>query len=306
MRRTSGQLKSVMTGFVLIFSAMLVSAQFAIPARPVSPGRQPVPVPTTTKPADSSLPGLNSNPAPTGIPQQSLTVHAHRNLNLDTALAKLLEGMKDFMALGDMEILSNDPKNPERHSFVISVNMLDGRIRTELDLRRIRADFDTTNPFSTFRQIGIHRIVSITLPRQLMTHVMYPSVGAYLSKPLPAADLPGTIRVEKRMVGREQIGGQTLDKYQVFLGYPTGDRQLVELWESTSQRGQPAFVKFDQGNTFISIRFSAFKPGKPPAELFTVPGEYVKYADQGVLLQTVSAKFAKSKIIRPTVVPQSR
>lgn len=243
---------------------------------------------------------------PVTLPQQSIQQRrTPKIVNVDTALAKLMKDAGDFFATGTMEFWSTNSGKMEVKRFPFSLSVLEGRIRTELDLRYIPEVFDKTATWSTMKQIGINRIVTVTLPRLSTVKVMFPTADSYVTKGLHPSDVPSYMRVIKQLVGPEQLSEKTYNKYSGYLDYNTGDQIPVEIWQGQSTGALPEYLKINhkQGNA-VTIHLDRVQKGKVPIKMFDTPENYSQYADMGVMLQTVSARFEQEKTLQ--MPPSSR
>ncbi len=240
----------------------------------------------------------NRNPGP--ALNNTQTNAGPKDVNVDTVLAKFLETQGDFSAFGDMEIRrTNNTGKADYQHFPFTFSVLEGRIRTELDLRNVPKKFDGSGGLSALRQIGIGRIVSVTLPQLRSVHVIFPSAESYVSKSLEIEDSPGSMRIEKSLAGREQLNGRPFDKYACNLDFISGDKVPVEMWQVPGATNRPVFLRIHQTGSSVTVRFRIIRPGKIPEELFDTPKEFSKYADMGYLMQAASARHEASQSGRP-------
>ncbi len=281
---------------LLLFLAVGSSAmaQIRLPGQPAPRGPRLAPIPMHNFPS----PFVNPN-QPQELPAPKVTVTPiPKVVNVDTAVAKLMQEAGDFYAAGTLEFWSTNSGKLDVKRFPFSISVLDGRIRTELNLQYIPDEFDKTGTWSTMRQVGIKRIVSVTLPQLRSVAVMFPEAEAYLTQQLQSTDAPAFMRTEKFLVGPQKLSDQTFEKFDGFLEYNTGDRIPVELWQLPGQGSVPTYMKINHkaGNA-VTIHLAKVQPGKVPVTIFATPENFSKYAGMGELLQAVSARYEQEKSI---------
>lgn len=282
-------------------------AQISIPGSPYAPGvqlQQQFPgQPGTRSPAAN--PG-SAQAAP--IPESSTPgQRTEKVVNVDTALAALMKSFGNFTANGSMELWSTNQGKLDVKRFPFTLVVKDGRIRTDLDLRYIASDSQgDDNLFATLRQVGIHHISTITLPKLTTIQVLFPHSKTYITQGLAFEDIPGIIRFTKTRFGPVQLNKKTYDKFNVTLNYNTGDRVPMEVWELPDKPGQPASVKFHRDRSAVAVHFTAIRRGDVAEEFFKVPDGFQKYSDLGVMLQTVSARFERERASRLPGGPRPR
>ena len=234
------------------------------------------------------------------------------NINVDTALAKIMAPVGNFHAQGWLEFWTTNGGQFEIKQFAFTMQMLEGRIRTELDLSQIPKQFEKDGTWSTMRQIGIEKITSVTLPKLTTMKIIFPKQQAYVTHGLAQKDAPEHIRlVNHILVGPERLNDRVYNKYSAKLEYLTGTSVPVEIWQAPgSTNNHPAFIKIKQASSAVSVRFAHLQRGNVPVDNFDTPEEYSQYTDMGIFLQGASARYeldnspgmrarSRPKVIRP-------
>ena len=136
-------------------------------AAQVSPKRIEVPS-RTGVPARSPSPA-NPNPfllAPaqpaSHLPSQTVSVQP-RLFNLDTSLARLFADMKSVTATGEFELSVTNAGKVEVTTLPLTLHLIEGRVRTELDLSALPMRIESTGPFASLRNSGINRVTTLTM-----------------------------------------------------------------------------------------------------------------------------------------------
>ncbi|MBG87604.1 MAG: hypothetical protein CMO80_11985 [Verrucomicrobiales bacterium] len=261
-----------------------------IPARPQAP---------------LNLPRTYQEP-PVELPKQEVKVHkSQRPINLDCALAKLLQSLENFSAVGTVEIHREVDGRPDVRSLPLTISILGGQIRSEIDLRRVEEGLKLDDQFATMRQIGVNQLVTITLPKVSTYSVLVPAARSYISHNLPLADVPGLIRVASRVAGQETIHGKVYSKFDLEMLYNTDDRVKVEWWAKPENKDQPEFLKFIREGSSIVVRFKTYQMAPPPAASYEVPNDYRKYADMDLLMQAITVAQTPLGKVKPINTEQT-
>lgn len=223
-------------------------------------------------------------------PRQAFRAH---DINVDTALAKIMAPVGDFFAQGWLEFWTTNSGAFDFKQFPFTMQVLEGRIRTDLDLSQIPKKLNPDGTWSTMRQIGIDRITSVTLPKLTTVKIVFPSQEAYVTKGLAQNDVPEHIKMVNRvLLGPERLKDGVYDKYSANLEYLTGTSIPVEIWQDPgATNNHPAFIKIKQPASAVSVRFARVQRGKVPVENFDTPEDYSQYSDMGIFLQGASARF---------------
>lgn len=265
------------------------------PARATVPRNQPsVPIPSTPAPQQGQ-----------GVPQQQLSAPSirvqPRPFNLDTALSRILADHQAVTAKGEFELSTTNAGKVEVTTLPLTLHLMEGRVRTELDITSVPMRANFNGPFTPFRQAGITRLVNLTVFNTTLrlTYQLFPEVKAHITQPLPAEELPFLIKLESRSLGADTLNGIACEKFLATLTYPTGDKRDARLWKSgTGASAQPVQVQFDVGDSLITVRLrslqnfgslNAKETALRMAALFALPLDSKEYPDAGYMLQAISA-----------------
>lgn len=288
-------------------------AQTSVPSSPYAPGVNLQPkFPNQPRPQLPASPPQNPFPQATGrpaqVPPQSIeVVEQEKVVNVDTALAALMKDLGNFSASGSMELWSTNRGKLDVNRFPFILVVKDGRIRTEIDLRHIpTGEENRDNLFATLREVGIHRIQTITLPQLTTVQVLFPHAKVFVTRGLSFEDIPGVIRFTRRRYGPAQIDSKVYEKFDVDLNYNTGERVRMEVWELPERPGEPARVKFHRDKSAVTVSFTAVRRGDVAEDFFKVPVDFEKFTDMDLMFQTVSARFTRAQAARTPGAPPTR
>lgn len=255
-------------------------------------------VPARTQPQPAANPFLQA-PAQTAppLPPQSIRVQP-RPFNLDTALARLLADLKAVTAVGEFELSVTNAGKVTVTRLPLLLHMMEGRVRTELDLSSVPVSIDSNGPFTALRASGINRVVTLTMSAVnfRLTHQIFPDAKAFITQQLPDEDIAALIRLEKVSLGKDPVSG--MEKFLGTLTYINGEKRHARLWQTAAATPQLAQVQFDIGDSLITVRFNSLQSladtRTPEAlaratALFQIPTNYIKHSDVGQMLQIFSA-----------------
>ncbi|MFM8469361.1 MAG: hypothetical protein ACKODH_05240 [Limisphaerales bacterium] len=204
-----------------------------------------------------------------------------RAFNLDTAVGRILADLKYVGLVGEFELAVTNGAKVEVTSFPLVVHLLEGQVRTEIDISPAPALITATGPFSSLRQFGVTRLVSLTY---FNAHSqIFPEGKCYVSRELEPEEILAMIRLERRVVGQEVLNGIACEKTLLTMIYHSGEKREARLW---AVGGNPRQIQFDVGDSRLTIRVSDAQSAaelrqedilKQKAELFDMPKDYLKF-----------------------------
>ncbi|MBI5799387.1 MAG: hypothetical protein HZA92_01495 [Verrucomicrobia bacterium] len=279
----------------LCASALVTSSQ-TNPKRVETPVRTGVPPRNQPPPIANPILLAPAQAAPQ-LPPQSIRVQP-RSFNMDTTLARLFAGMKSITATGEFELSVTNAAKVEVTTLPLTMHLIEGRVRTELDLTPVPVRIDSVGPFAALRAVGINRVVTLTMSaiNLRLTQQLFPDAKAYITLPLPDEDIPAMIRMEKVSLGKDPVNG--MEKFMATLTYTNGEKRAARLWQTTAAAPHPAQVQFDVGVSLITIRIRKVESIAEPAlatALFQIPTNYFKWTDVGQMLQFHSASQLRNR-----------
>lgn len=282
MKLHSSALLGGLLAAAVVASAQVNQKRIEFPSRSGVPARSPSPANNVLLAPGQPSPQLPVQPV-NGQP---------RGFNLDTSLARLFADMKAVTATGEFELSVTNAGKVQITKLPLTIHLIEGRIRTELDLSSLPVRINDAGPFDPLRAAGINRVTTLTMSavNMRLTHQLFPDAKSYVTQPLPDEDIPAMIRFEKVSLGKDPANG--MEKYQGTLTYTTGEKRPLRLWQASAAVPQPAQVQFDVGDTLITVRFrtvESITDSTVAKTLFQIPTNYFKFTDMGQLLQFHSA-----------------
>jgi hypothetical protein len=208
------------------------------------------------------------------------------------ALSQLLSDSRPFVAGAQLQLPSGDGDSPLTLPF--GVAMLDGKMRWELDLSRIKNSQLDGAAMDLVKQMKLDRAAAIIEPEKNLL-VVFPGLQAYLEVAMPKPEGVQTKaqdkieRLEKRLIGREVVDGYECLKYQLTVNNGK-EKETAFVWQATKLKDFPIKlnVHFEKG--VYGLHFSNICMGNPDARYFAIPAGYTRYTSGEALMQSVMAK----------------
>lgn len=156
---------------------------------------------------------------------------------------------------------------------------------TALDRGKMRFDLDLTSAANKtmntgLPQLGIRRLMFIGYPEQPL-RVVFPDMKTFVEVPLGSAsgitdqaDVAAS-RLEKKLIGEENVGGVATRKYQLHADGAT-DKSYV--WEAPSLKNLPVRLHTESGGRAYTFSFSNIRPGQISPRVFGIPATFKKSA----------------------------
>lgn len=205
---------------------------------------------------------------------------------IDAPMSKLFGDNSGFSA--EMEIRTQLPSGGE----VVmpgKIVYLDGKSRFEMDMAETKGLKLPPHALSQMKQMGMRRIISITLNQRNVTDVLYPDIKAYietLATPGISTD-PADYNAQVTELGPERTGGHKCVKDRVVVKGPSGFPHEYLVWDAIDLNQFPLKIETaaPHGMTATLI-FKDVKLERPEAGEFEVPPGYIKYDDEMALIRS--------------------
>lgn len=190
----------------------------------------------------------------------------------DLQLARILGADRSFTATADLSVL--DRKGKEIHAGEVGYAVLEGKLRTEIDLTKMKAEGKRAEGAAQMANFGMDRIISIVRPDKNLSWIVYPGLRGYCTMPL-AADSAGPTnqppRITRTELGQETIDGHPCVKWKVTIAEASGKQHEVLVWEATDLDQFPVQTRVEAGDSTMVTKFRDIRMAKPNPNLFEVP-----------------------------------
>jgi hypothetical protein len=221
---------------------------------------------------------------------------------LDAALTKLFGNNNAFTATATARLL--DEKETETMSMPMSYALLDGKIRSEIDMTQVKSKQMPAEANAMLKQMGVDKMVSIVRPDKQTQLIVYPTARAYAEMPIGKgtnASGPQDYKMESTKLGTETVDGHPCVKNKVIISSQGSEKHEAIVWNATDLKDFPVKMQMAQaGGGNLVMTYSRIKLEKPDAKLFEPPTDFEKHDSVEKLLQTVMMKM----LANPGALPQ--
>src|SRR5688572_19702450 len=213
---------------------------------------------------------------------------------LDAAMAKLFGNNNAFTATATARLL--DEKQNETMSMPMTYALLDGKIRSEIDMTQVKSREMSAEAGAALKQMGVDKMVSIVRPDKQTQFVVYPTLRAYAEAPISkgqaSAPADQDYKIESTKLGAETIDGHPCVKNKVTISAKGTEKQEAIVWNATDLKDFPIKIQTQQsaGGSLI-MTYSNIKFEKPDAKLFEPPAGFERYDSVQTLLQSAMMKM---------------
>jgi hypothetical protein len=216
--------------------------------------------------------------------------------NFSAGMRKLFGENKAFSAQMAMQVLDKSAK--ETLSATMNFSMLDGKVRTEVDMGAMKSSQMPAGMSDQLKQMGMDKVVSIMRPDKKIMYIVYPTLKSYVEMPLPAAEqesLTKEVKIEKTEQGKETIDGHPCTKSKVIMTDDTGRKQEGLVWTAKDLKEFPIKMQFtEQENTFV-MTYTSIKFDKPAESQFEGPSDFTKHDSMQTMMQGVTQKMMQQQ-----------
>ena len=203
---------------------------------------------------------------------------------LNRAMVKLFGNHTNFTATTEMRVL--DSARTETVSAVLTLAMLDGKMRAETDMSKMKNVMLTPELITQMKDMGADRTVFISRPDKKVTYLAYPGLNIYLEQAMSADDAEGSgkeAKVVKTVLGKETVGGHPCEKSKVVVTDDKGKTQDAIVWNATDLQGFPVQMETTEKDSTVVLKYSDVKLAKTDVKQFEPPTGATRYTSMGQL-----------------------
>jgi len=231
-----------------------------------------------------------------------LTVwHGHAQLSpnqtgLNAAMLKLFGNTTAFTSKSQVQML--DKADKETMSLPLDFALLEGKIRLDLDLTKIKSKDLTPEMIAPFKQMNMTKMATVVRTDKKQTLVIYPGLQAYAETPMSSeekADWDSKYKLEKTLLGKDTFDGHPCEKNRVVLIDGKGARQEALVWNATDLKDFPVQIQLKQPDATVVMQFRDLQLVRPEAKQFEAPAGYAKHESIEKLMQAAMAKMLGGK-----------
>lgn len=178
-------------------------------------------------------------------------------------------------------------------TIVMGFSMLDGKMRMETDLSKIKGAQMPPAMVQTMKDMGMDKMVNIVAADQKSMLLVYPGLKSYVAMPVPDDGTAGKEpKVETTKLGEETVEGQACVKNKVVVTSATGEKHEMTVWNAKELQDFPVQSEFADGPNKATMKFRNIKLAAPDAKGFELPADYEKFDGIPQLMQSAMMKKA--------------
>lgn len=203
-------------------------------------------------------------------------------------MKKLFGDNPNFTASADVQVIS--PRGGMNLPGKLFYS--EGKFRIETDMGQIAGA-------EQIKQLGMDKVVMISLPDKHLSYVIYPRLQAYApqtsaenqnaAKAAPASDLKIT------ELGKETVEGHACVKNQVEATDSDGKKHTFTVWNATDLKKFPVKIAASEDKSITTVLFKDVKFEKPVVSQFEPPANYKKYDGVDTIIQQQLMKSTPAK-----------
>lgn len=229
--------------------------------------------------------------------QAQVTVGASPGLN--AVLVRMFGGVTAFTA--QLEIRMLDAKGVETLNAPMKFSLLDGKMRGDLDVTRLKSKDLPALAATAAKSVGMEQVITLVRPDKKESYLLYPMFQACVVAPLDDEDveaLKKPAKLTKTMLGKETLDGHSCIKNKVVVAEPDGRTHTATTWNATDLKDFPVQIQTLDDTDTIIMRFRDVKFERPQAKVFDLPAGTKKYTDAKELSQAVMRKLLSDALTK--------
>lgn len=219
-------------------------------------------------------------------------VTAGASPGLNAALVRLFGNVNAFTA--QLHIRMTDGQGTETLSAPMKFSLLDGKMRGDLDVTKLKSTELPAFAASAAKSVGMQNVITLVRPDRKETYLLYPAFQACVVAPIDEADvaaLKKPAKIQKTPLGRETLDGHRCVKNKVVVTESDGRQHEATVWNATDLKDFPLRIQTVDGAVTIILHFRQVKFERPAAKDFDLPAGTAKYDDPQALAQAVMKKL---------------
>ncbi len=187
-----------------------------------------------------------------------------------------------------------DAKGAETLNAPMKFSLLDGKMRGDLDVTKLKAKELPALAATAAGSVGMDRVITLVRPDKKESYLLYPRFQACVVAPLDDEDLVALkkpAKLEKTPLARETLDGQRCIKTRIVVTDSDGRQHVATVWEADDLKNFPIQIQTVDGADTILMRFRQVKFERPAAKDFDLPAGTARYDDPKDLTQAVMKKL---------------
>lgn len=197
---------------------------------------------------------------------------------------------KNTAFTANAQVTMKDPSGKQMQVMEFTYGMLDGKVRTEMDMTKMQGANVPPEAMGQMKQMGMDRTVHIFLPDKKIAYMLYPSMKAYceMNTGQMAGQKEGKEpKIEETELGKETIDGHPCMKSKVVVTDEDGHKFESLVWKATDLKDFPIQTQMTtEDHTTITTKFTDINRSKPSASMFEPPSDFKRYANMQELMMS--------------------
>jgi hypothetical protein len=201
-----------------------------------------------------------------------------------------------------LEMRVTDKSQKEIMSSTMDFALLEGKSRMDMDMTTIKSDQIQEGMTAMVKQMGMDKIITITLPEKKAMLLVYPSLKSHVEMPLSQEDqsvLGQQPKVEKTELGKETIDGHPCVKNKVILTDASGRKFDAVVWYATDLESFPLRMQFTEKDNTSTLTYKDVKLERPSADQFEVASDSTRYPSIQAMMGVVMQKMMRQQSTPP-------
>jgi hypothetical protein len=207
---------------------------------------------------------------------------------INATMLKMFGDIKTFTAQAEARLVDQNQK--EISAMPMTMSMRDNKLRAEMDMSQVKGGSIPPEAAGMLKQAGMDRMVTLVVPDQKATLIIYPGLKSYAEAPISETEAASPTKVETADLGEEKIDGHNCKKVKLTNIDAQGNKHEATVWQATGLKNFPLQMQMPQkGNTLI-VKYQAPKM-EADAASFEIPKDYTKYPSVQALMQAAMMKM---------------
>lgn len=210
---------------------------------------------------------------------------------LNAALVRLFDGFTAFSAQAEVSFQDKDTR--QQIMMPMGFALLDGKVRLDLDLNRIKSAQVSTQMLASLKGMGLDRVTTVLRPDRKAAVLIYPALTSYVEMPMAADEAKEWQRrftLEKERLGKETVEGKACEKFRVTLTGDNGARHEATVWYAAELKQFPVKLHMAQTGANVTMQFRDVSFQKPAEAQFEPNAGYTSYKTVELLTQAAMLK----------------
>lgn len=207
---------------------------------------------------------------------------------MDSALLKLFGDNTNFSAKAEVRVSGKSPE--EQMSMTVGMAVLDGKIRSDMDLSQMKNSMISPQMLQQMKQMGADRTINIIRPDKKVSYIVYPALKAYLEQPMAqgAAKEP---KIKTTALGKETVDGHSCAKNQITMTDENGKAEEATVWNAADMKNFPVQMQMQQEGANVIMKFKDVRFAKPDAKEFEPPAGFTRHTSMLQLQQLMMQRM---------------